>query len=145
MVAANGLSRRGFLRAAPAAPLAAPMAAKSLVDSMSVSAASDAGLSAYPTAFMDKAQAEQAWQADRLRRLKAILAGEVEDDTYPRADYSTQRLAHHYDSLRSVSNQARFSMHTAACERVEAEKRRKWYLEEIERMSKSLGLNRLLG
>lgn len=133
--AKKAVSRRGFLRAMPAAPLAAPSIAKEIANSV---AGPQPGYGAigYAGQFSNDAapSVDMGYMRDRRRHLEDVIAGKSDDQNQPLIDHRTS--AYHYDGLRSVSPVMRSQLYARDIQRRELEQRKHWARIELKDLMK---------
>ena len=114
------LSRRLFMKAVPAAPLAAPQLVSEL-------GAGPSGLPPPTFGFASPASSavsENQWLIDRRDELTKRAAGEISEYETAQSDFAFDRcLAYHYDGLRSVSPVMRSRFYAQAIIKRDAKRR----------------------
>ena len=136
-----GISRRRFMRSAPAGVVAAPLAAKSLASELVAQGAVLPPNSAYMYAGKKiykndpSPMGHMAW----LLNQKASLEESMKTDGgIQEAGINHDLVARHYDSLRSVSPVARCQMHRTEIARRDREEHRRWMSRDIDNIIKEL-------
>lgn len=134
--AKKALDRRSFLRAMPAAPLAAPSIAAEIAKGPGMLGNS---LSAgYPSDLPSTSPATDVdWVAERTKKLQAAARGDFgeEEEAYLKPNWQSTS-AYHYDSLRSLSPVMRSRFHAEHMVRKQREEKKFWASFELKRFLK---------
>lgn len=127
------LSRRLFVKALPAAPLAAPALAQEAIGNMAVPQSAEfASGSGGLTAIDDR-----AWAKERRTMLERIIRGEPDErEELDRKGHDWRALAYHYDSIRSFSPVMRARLYADATYRRQKERQRLWAMFEMKDLIK---------
>ena len=124
----KAVSRRGFLRAVPAVPLAAPSIVESVKNGPLGANVVGNARSPQPDVMP---MSEHDWIKHQRQKLQAIIDGKDEPDRFQVQCQKERGLAYHYDALRSLSPSTRAQLHAEAVFRMHAEERRASAIEQL--------------
>ena len=129
-------SRRRFLRAVPGAVAAAPAMAPAIAASITAPVGLDKSL---VLKGEGPADVDPVWARNRIAHLKRQLSGhKTEEERLHEIDVASFR--HRIDGLRSVSAVNKSRMVYEEQRRREEERNRFYWLEELDRVSKMIGI-----
>jgi hypothetical protein len=129
--AKKAVSRRGFLRAMPAVPLAAPSLARD-VATYGLNAPVPVG---YASTFSTQGpDIDLDYMRQRRADLESVIAGKADEREYTRNNHLV--IAHHYDGLRSLSPVMRAKLYDRECRRQTKLEQRHWASWELKDLMK---------
>lgn len=127
------LSRRLFVKALPAAPLAAPTLAQEAMGNMPPPPPAEFASGSVPATPID----DRAWAKERRTMLERIIRGEPDErEELDRKGYNWRALAYHYDSIRSLSPVMRARLYADATYLRQKERQRLWAMFEMKDLIK---------
>ena len=130
-MSAKTLTRRLFMKAVPAAPLAA----SSLAADVASGALNPQPSAGYAMGGINPAHVDTYWAAERRSKLERFLSGNLtEDEQIERRREDYRSIAYHYDSLRSLSPVMRSKFHMDQVRARENEQERSWAMLELRRL-----------
>jgi len=129
-------SRRSFLKALPAAPLAAPSIAQEVARFGNVPSI---GPGHYVGTGLDQVgSVDTSWALDQRSKLEKAARGEFnEEDEYYLRTRKDLAQALHYDGLRSVSPVMRAHLHACHVANLKREERKFWAALELKKFLKA--------